>query len=265
MRFCLIVLLACSVVLTACAPSAPSPAGGKLRVITEDYPPYNFVDKNNNVAGQSTEIVQAIMQKLDLKASIEVMPLAEGFSLAQKGPNVAIFSINRTPQRESLYQWAGPIGSYQQAFYAKKGSTIKLGRLEDAKTAGKIGVYKGDAGNQFLSAQGFTNLDESQTDIEALKKLIDGKVQLWLGNTEGLGIAALQAGISPDELVVLPTVVIQADLYIAFSKDITDSSLAAWQKALDSLKQDQDTDGKTAYDKIRARYNDPVYLQSLIK
>jgi hypothetical protein len=65
--------------------------------------------------------------------------------------------------------------------------------------------------------------------------------------------------------VVLPTVVIQADLYIAFSKDITDSSLAAWQKALDSLKQDQDTDGKTAYDKIRARYNDPVYLQSLIK
>jgi ABC-type amino acid transport substrate-binding protein len=265
MRFCLIILLACSVIFTACAPSAPSPTGGKMRVIAEVYPPYNFVDKNNNVTGQSTEIIQAAMQKLDLKAPIEVMPLADGLNLAQKGPNIALFSVNRTPQRESLYKWAGPIGNYQQAFYAKKGSTIKLGRLEDAKTAGKIGVYKGDAGNQFLTAQGFANLDESQTDIEALKKLIDGKVQLWLGNTEGLGITALEAGVSPDTLVVLPVVVIQADLYIAFSKDVSDSSLAAWQKALDSLKQDQDPDGKTVYDKIRVRYNDPVYLQSLIK
>lgn len=266
MRVCLVILLACLIILTACAPSATSPAeGGKLRIITEVYPPYNFTDKDKNVTGQSTEIVQAILQKLGTNAAIEVMPLADGLNLVQKGPGMMIFSINRTPQREELFKWVGPIGNYKQAFYAKKGSTIELNRLEDAKKVGRIGVYRGDAGNQFLTAQGFNNLDESQTDVEALKKLIDNKVQLWLGNTEGLMLTAKEAGISADALVALPTVVIQADLYIAFSKDIPDATIAIWQKTLDSLKQEQDIDGKTFYDKIGAKYDDPYYLQSLLK
>lgn len=264
--FWLAILLVCSIILAACAPSVIAPAeGGKLRIVTEVYPPYNFVDKDKNVTGQSTEIVQAILQKLGIKTSIEAMPLADGLNLTQKGPEVAMFSINRTPQREELFKWVGPIGHYKQAFFIKKGSTIELNRLEDAKKVGKIGVYRGDAGNQFLTAQGFTNLDESQTDVEALKKLIDNKVQLWLGNTEGLALTAKEAGIGPDALVALPTVVIQADLYIAFSKDIPDTIIAMWQKTLDSLKQEQDIDGKTFYDKIRAKYDNPYYLQSLLK
>jgi len=252
--------------LTACAPSASPPAmEGKLRIITEVYPPFNFVESNQNVTGQSTEIVRAIMQELDVQASIEVMPLANGLAVAQEGPDVAIFSLNRTPQREELFKWVGPIGSYEQAFYAKKGSTISLSSLEDAQKVEKIGVYKGDAGNQFLASHGFTNLDESQNDLEALKKLMDNKVQLWLGNTKGLEITAKEAGINPDDLMALPTVVIQAHLYMAFSKDVPDSTVAAWQSALDSLKKETDIDGKTVYDKILAKYDDPAYLQSLLK
>jgi polar amino acid transport system substrate-binding protein len=266
MRICLVILTMLAVIFTACAPSASPPATeGKLRIITEVYPPFNFVESNQNVTGQSTEVVRAIMQKLGIQASIEVMPLADGLDLAQKGPNVAIFSLNRTPQREALFKWVGPIGRYEQAFYAKKGSTISLGRLEDAQKAGKIGVYRGDAGNQFLASQGFTNLDESQSDVEALKKLMDNQVQLWLGNTRGLEITAKEADVNPDDLVALPVVVIEADLYIAFSKDVPDSTVAAWQSALDSLKTETDIDNKTVYDKILAKYEDPAYVQSLLK
>lgn len=266
MRICLAILIILAVMLAACAPSATPPATeGKLRIITEVYPPFNFVESNKNVTGQSTEIVQAIQQKLSTQAHIEVMPLADGLELAQKGPNVAIFSLNRTPQRQALFKWVGPIGSYEQAFYAIKGSTVTLSRLEDAKKIGRIGVYKGDAGNQFLAAQGFTNLDESQNDVEALKKLMDNQVQLWLGNTKGLEITAKEAGVNLDDLVALPVVVIQADLYIAFSKDVPDSTVAAWQSALDSLKTETDIDGKTVYDKILAKYDDPAYIQSLLK
>jgi len=239
--------------------------GGKLRVITENYPPYNFIDKNNNVTGQSVEIVRAMLHKLEITANIEVMPLADGFTFTQKGPNTAIFSINRTPQREGLYKWVGPIGDYKQVFYARKGSSIQVDKLEDARAVTKIGVYKGDAGNQFLASSGFTNLDESQTDVEALNKLMDNKIQLWLGNKEGLAVTAKEAGINPDELVELPVVVTHADLYIALSKDIPDSTIAAWQKTLDSLKQDKDTDGKTVYGKIVSKYDDVGYVQSLLR
>jgi ABC-type amino acid transport substrate-binding protein len=265
MRVWLAILLIVAMLLVACnVPGTAPPASSGLRIITESYPPYNFVDKNNTVTGQSTEIVQVILEKTGMQAAIEVMPLSEGLALAQKGPKVVIYSLNRTPQREELFKWVGPIGHYEQAFYAKKGSTITLNELEGAKNVKKIGVYKGDAGAQFLAAQGFTNLDESLTDTEALKKLMDGTVQLWLGNEEGLVITAEQAGVNPDDLVMLPTVVIRADLYIAFSKDIPDSTVKAWQGALDALKQEKDIDDKTAYEKIQAKYSDPDYIKSLL-
>jgi polar amino acid transport system substrate-binding protein len=271
MKVWLTILLVVTMFLVACnVPGAVPPASSGLRIITEAYPPYNFVDKNNDVTGQSTEIVQAILAKTGMQAAIEVMPLSEGMALAQKGPKVVIYSINRTPQREGLFKWVGPIGSYEQAFYGKAGSAntntsyIWLDELEDAKKIEKIGVYKGDAGAQFLASQGFSNLDESLTDTEALKKLMDGTVQLWLGNKEGLAITAEQAGVSTDDLIMLPSVVIRADLYIAFSKDIPSSAVKVWQDALDALKQERDIDDKTAYEKIQAKYSDPDYVKSLL-
>ena len=266
MKVWLTILLIAAMFLVACnVPGTVPPADSGLRIITEDYPPYNFVDKDSNVTGQSTEIVEAILDKTGAQADIEVMPLSEGLALAQKGPNVVIYSLNRTPQREELFKWVGPIGNYEQAFYAKKGSTIEINKLEDAKNVDKIGVYKGDAGAQFLASQGFTNLDESLTDTEALQKLMDGTVQLWLGNKEGLAITAAQAGVNPDDLVMLPVVAIRADLYIAFSKDIPDSTVQAWQSTLDTLKQERDIDDKTLYEKILAKYSDPAYIESLLQ
>jgi ABC-type amino acid transport substrate-binding protein len=250
--------------LIGCNGAGTQPPTSGLRIVTEVYPPYNFVDKNNTVTGQSTEIVRAILEKTGMQANIEVMPLSQGLALAEKGPKVVIYSLNRTPQREKLFKWVGPIGYYEQAFYAKKGSTVAVSQLEDAKKVNKIGVYKGDAGAQFLASQGFTNLDESLTDTEALKKLMDGKVQLWLGNKDGLAITAAQAGVNPDDLVMMPTVVIRADLYIAFSKDVSDGTVKAWQGALDDLKQEKDIDDKTVYEKIMAKYSDPDYIDSLL-
>ncbi|MGD0352727.1 MAG: transporter substrate-binding domain-containing protein [Dehalococcoidia bacterium] len=265
MRVWLAILFATAMLLVGCnAAGTVPPASSGLRITTEIYPPYNFVDKNNNVTGQSTEIVQAILENTGTRANIEVMPLSQGLAIAEKGPEVVIYSLNRTPLRENLFKWVGPIGYYEQAFYAKKGTTITINELEDAKKVNKIGIYKGDAGAQFLASQGFTNLDESLTDAEALKKLMDGTVQLWLGNKDGLAITAAQAGVNPDDLVMMPTVVIQADLYIAFSKDVPDSTVTAWQSALDALKQEKDIDYKTVYEKIMAKYSDPEYINSLM-
>src|SRR4030042_6574779 len=127
MKVWLNILRIVAMFLVACnVPGAMPPASSGLRIITEAYPPYNFVDKNNTVTGQSTEIVQAILEKTGTQASIEVMPLSEGLALAQKGPKVVIYSLNRTPQREGAFKWVGPIGNSEQAFYAKKGSTITL-------------------------------------------------------------------------------------------------------------------------------------------
>jgi polar amino acid transport system substrate-binding protein len=253
----LIAMLLPAALVTSCGPTQEI----ELRILTEDYPPYNFMDENGKVTGQSTDIVRAIMEKtgMDTNIPIEVLPLSDALTIVRQGPNVAVFSVNRTPGREDSFQWVGPIGSYEQVFYAKKGTSIDLNKFEDAKTIESIGVYKGDAGAEFLAENGFTNLDESMTDVEALQKLMDGKVKVWLGNEQGLLILAEQAGVDPADLIELPTVVINADLYIAFSKDADKDTVEAWQAALDELTDVRDLDNKTEFEKIQAKYSGMIF------
>lgn len=264
MKFWITVLLVFTLLVTGCA-DTPAPAADEapLRLLTEVYPPYNFIAKDGQVTGQSVEIVQALMEMVGTEGEIEVLSLTEALDQAQKGPGVVLFSLNRTPERDDLFKWVGPIGFYEQVFYALKDSGITLNDLDGAKEVKKIAVYQGDAGAQYLKAQGFKNLEESLTDSEALQKLVNGDVQLWLGNREGFYIVAAEAGVYPELLVEIPAVVIHANLFIAFSKDVPDDTVASWQAALDQLKEERDADEKTLIEKIEAKYSDPDYIDDM--
>jgi len=46
------------------------------------------------------------------RADVHIVPLSEGFRQAQ-GNNTVLFSIVKSPEREPLYQWAGPVHQSQ--------------------------------------------------------------------------------------------------------------------------------------------------------
>ena len=124
MRKKLIFFIALLLIVAGCS-GAGSPVGDvQLRVLTEDYPPFNFVDKDGVVTGQSTEMVQAIMNEVGIESEIELLALAEALELAEKGSGVVLYSLNRTPEREELFKWVGPIGDYEQVFYARAGENL---------------------------------------------------------------------------------------------------------------------------------------------
>ncbi len=260
----LIVLLILALMLAGCSSSDTPQGQEELRIITENYPPYNFVSADGVVRGQSTEIVQVIMGMVGVESEIEVLNFSEALSLAKEGPGVVLFSLNRTVDREELFKWVGPIGAYEQAFFALVDSGVAISTLEEAKDVKKIAVYEDDAGALFLQSQGFGNLDISPTDGDALLKLANGEVDLWLGNRDGLAIAAAQAGVDPAQFVEMPALIIHANLFIAFSPDVADDVVQAWQDALDKLKEERDDDDKTLVEKIESKYNDPAYLEELL-
>lgn len=264
MRNRLFLLLIVLALLAGCSGAADQVGSEQLRLLTEDYPPFNFVAADGQVTGQSTEIVRAIVNEVGGESEIEVLALAEALELAEKGPGVVLYSLNRTPEREELFKWVGPIGVYEQVFYARADSNFAYTELDDVKKAGKIAVYAGDAGAKYLQDQGFKNLVESQTDVEALQKLAGGEVDLWLGNSDGLPLVAARAGVDPAELIKVPAIIVHANLFIAFSKDVEDEVVLSWQEALDRLKEDRDDDDKTLIEKIEAKYSDPAYVESLI-
>jgi polar amino acid transport system substrate-binding protein len=208
----------------------------KLRVIAEEFPPFNYVDEKGNVVGKSTETVRAIMNKLGQDILIEVMPWTESYTLVQKEPGVALYSTARTAERENMFQWVGPLASYENWLYARKGSGVRVSSLDQAKAVKKIAVVKNAAGHQVLAGLGFNNFEFTSSTPDGLKQLMAGNVDLWVGTMDESAFVAKKAGINPNEIE--PAVLVhKIGLYIAFNKNTPQTTVQEWQKALDSLKK----------------------------
>ncbi len=227
-----------------------SAAAANIQVITEISPPLNYTEDGTDagkVTGMATEIVQEIMNRTGMKSDIQVMPWARGYKLVQEEPNVALFSTTRTEQRENMFKWVGPLAAKKWVFYKKKGAGVSINSMEDAKKVSAIGTYTDDAKEQTLKKEGFTNLDSATDDTANLKKLLGGRIDLWVaGDIDGIMVAKNE-GVDPAELEEAYTIK-EAHLYVAFSKQTDDAIVNKWQAAFDEIKADG------TWQKIRDNY-----------
>jgi len=208
----------------------------ELTIITEEYPPINFV-KDGVITGSSAEIVKEILHRLKQSDDIRVLPWARGYNLLKTHSNVVLFSTARTQERESRFHWVGPLCMSRNGFYAKKGHSLRINSLKDAKLVGSIATYKEDAREQMLKSWGFTNLDSSNSGASNLKKLLSGRVDLWFYDNIGQSLLVKEVGVDPADIkLVYP--VVEIGLYIAFSKGTSRKIVEKWQTTLNDMKQD---------------------------
>lgn len=156
----------------------------KLTVVTEDWPPYNYVDPRGKVVGSVTEQVERILQTAGVDYSLSVFPWARSYQMAQEQPNVLLFSVLRTPERETLFDWYCPIHRpIPMHFYRlTRNDKIVVNSIEDVKTY-RVGVPRGDWNETYLLAQGFVegkNLDVTASNMVNLQTLIAGRIDLIL-------------------------------------------------------------------------------------
>jgi polar amino acid transport system substrate-binding protein len=214
----------------------PCSAVDSLSILTEEYPPFNFTQERK-LTGITTQVVQEITRRLGIDDNIEVVPWARGYERLSTEANVVLFSTARTPERESLFHWVGPIYSLRFGFYARKADAPHIGSLETAKQLKAIATYRADVGEQTLESLGFTNLDSSNSPQSCVRKLMSGRVDLWFFDNIGAPIVAREAGIDPNEIEeVFPYK--QNSSYIAFSKQTPLATVQQWQKTLDEIKAD---------------------------
>ena len=208
----------------------------RLTIITEDWPPYNY-EENGAVKGFSTEIVQALLDKLDLDYEIRILPGARGEKLLAEGTQVMSFSLFRTPERENQYKWIGPIAEDAVYFYKKKGNPVEIKTLEDAKKVERVACRHKGLVFSVLKREGFKNLDLTPNPNGIVKKLVTGRSDLSVSETP-LGVKFwLRKGKYPlDALEQTPVKLVEFPLYIACSKDIPDDVIEKWQMALERIK-----------------------------
>ncbi len=203
-------------------------------IMTEDYPPYNYPEENGKIAGLSTEVVREILKEVGHEDNIKIYPWARSYKIIQEKPNKVLYSMTRTPQREDMFKWVGPVAENNWVFFARKDSNIKINKLEDAKKY-TIGTYRDDACELFLKEKGFTNLQSVPDDKLNVRKLVKKRIDLWI---VGLGQGVFKAKRENfNQNIKKIYDVKHTELYIAFSKDTDDKIIKKWQNALDKLKE----------------------------
>jgi polar amino acid transport system substrate-binding protein len=219
-----------------------------LRIITEEFPPYNFMDSSGAVSGISTDIVRELIKRTGAEGNIELMEWSKGYSLAEKGPATVIYSVARIPEREGKFKWVGPVGVWKPTFYERAGGNITITSLEDARQAGKVCVVEQDARHHILMENNFTDVDTVASDGECARMLQEGKVALWFGSDTSIdGILAKENLSESDFRPVYD--VMNNPLYIAFSNDVPDAVVSDWQEKLGDMYNDG------TYANISAKYD----------
>jgi len=215
---------------------AVSSFGGEIKLVTENAPPYNYAE-NGELKGFAVALVKEMAKRVGVDDNIEVAIWGDAYKAAKDGEDYGLFSTTRSPEREKLFKWVGPLFEYRAVLYAKKGSGIKINKLEDAKKVRSIGTYKDDFWEQTLKSKGFTNLVSSEDDFINVSLLSMDEIDLWVSGDRSGIYHAKRVDLDPNFMEE----VFEIDRfknYIAFSKNVPDDVIAKWQKALDDMKKD---------------------------
>lgn len=212
----------------------------KLHFLTEEFPPYNYLEKGQ-LTGSSPEILSALLTQLKVPQSLQdvkVLPWARAYSEVQSDPWACLFSTTKTKEREPLFQWVGPISPARNVVVTLASRHLILPKGESlAQTQWTFGAVRDDAGEQLLVDHNVPTSQISLTTnaIQALEMLNSGRIDAFAYDESVIDWLARSQGWDPSQYVT-STVLATGYHYFAFNLKVPPEMIQEFQKALDQLK-----------------------------
>ncbi|MCH8619700.1 transporter substrate-binding domain-containing protein [Undibacterium sp. TS12] len=211
----------------------------ELRIVTEELPPLNY-EENGQLTGYSTELLQEVLKTARIQASIKLMPWARAYQAASTEPNTLLYSTVRTPEREKLFHWIGPISKRQIYLYKLRSrKDVQAKTLVDA-SAYRIGLVREMASNQaFLKSGHFTddNVDYAPTQESNMKKLLASRVDMIASLNWSAAFVIKSLNYSPS---LLEPVLLLGDTgsayFFAVNRNSDPELVSKLQKAFDRIR-----------------------------
>lgn len=206
------------------------------------FPPYEFVDENNNVVGIDAEIAAAVADKLGMKLEIKDMAFDSLITAVSSGAvDVVLAGMTVTPEREESVNFSESYATGIQVVIVSEDSEIATIDDLDGK---KIGVQSGTTGDIYCAddygEDAVARYDNGALAVAALK---NGQVDCVVIDNE-----PAKAFVTANEgLKILDTEYITENYAAAFAKENTEL-LEKFNAALAEL----DSEGKLA--EIIAKY-----------
>ena len=212
---------------------APGLATGapRLVLVTEEYPPYNMSNDKGEVVGISTAIVKAMMTEVGYDCELSIYPWSRAITLARTQVNTCVFSMSRTPEREALYKWIGPLVFNDWSLFGRSGES-RPARMEDVQNM-HIGSYQGDAIVTYLQSRGYF-VDVAPSDNLNPKKLQAGRIDYWATGRLIGQYRLRQQGVTDIEPMLTFN---HSEMFLACQKQLPDTQVDLLQKALKELER----------------------------
>ena len=227
-----------------------------LQALTEALPPLNF-EQDGKVTGFSSELLDLMAQEAGVSLQKQLLPWARAYDRATKPGDTVLYSLVRTPEREALFRWVGPIGPRRILLYRWADRTdIQAKSLDDVRGY-RIGSTLESAATKSLLRQGFApippeggtaGLDLVVNDEQNMRKFIAKRFDLLVSLDWAAAFNAKNAGVDPADLV--PVLVLDDSLNYWFGLNLAvDPEIA---RKLNVALQKIRSDGR--YAQLRQKY-----------
>jgi polar amino acid transport system substrate-binding protein len=198
--------------------------------------------------GLAVELVETILKRTGDTGAVQVVPYPRLMREVQRGPSTIGFIVARTPEREALMQWVGPIVVSPCRLYMKAGAAMLPRTLAESRTLGRIGVTRGGIDARYFEEHGFGNLGYGESQATDLRKV-------YLGRLDATPMAAVvfdsvldEIGLKRSDFTWAPFTLYDSLVYAAVSPDVPGTVVRSWSAALDGLKRSGE------YAEMLARY-----------
>jgi polar amino acid transport system substrate-binding protein len=232
-----------------------STLASELTIYTESWPPVSFLN-GDKPDGMAVELVDALQKRMGSNYPIQVVPWNRGYKAVLEEPNVMLFTVGRSDEREKQMTLVGPVAISRTVLYTRKGNAAKLQALGDGIYAVAVGAYRGSIFADTAAKKGFHTLDLAATPEVTAKMLMVSRFDLWSEGSVVVPSVLKEIGYSIDDVEVVK-VLDSLELYLAFSSKTPLVTIKAWEDALRQMKKDG------VFQKIYQKWlpNDPPPLE----
>jgi polar amino acid transport system substrate-binding protein len=178
------------------------PAPVQLRALTEALPPLNY-ELNGQVTGFSSDLLDVLALEAGITVQKQLLPWARAYRMALDDADTVIYSLVRTPEREALFQWVGPISPRKIVLYRMTlRKELAVTRLDEVR-AYKVGVVRESAAAKALINKGFTvdkELELALDDTTNMRKFKAGRFDFLVSLDWAAAYNTQQHDIPPSDL-----------------------------------------------------------------
>jgi polar amino acid transport system substrate-binding protein len=213
---------------------APALSAQALKLLSDENAPFGYTDPiTKKVTGVTAEMAVEASKRAMVPITLELFPWARAYSLAKSEPDTCVYPLARLPERESSFQWVGPLSSNKWVLFARSDFQGVVNNLTDVEKY-VIGGLRLDGPAIFLKSKGL-NVEMVADSKLNVRKLAAGRIDLWAtGLYRGKAIAA-EAGIAE----IKPVLVIKdVDHYLACNAKVPKDVVKALNRAVETMHGD---------------------------